>query len=140
MASNEAPRKQEAPRGRGERVLALEDDADVRETVVAMLEGLGYFVVAVPNARQALAVLDAEPMDVVLSDVVLTSGMNGPEFAEVARKLHPNLEIVFMSGYPAEAAKHNGVLGTDWVLLNKPFQMDELARALREALERSEPT
>ena len=73
--------------------------------------------------------------DLILSDVVLPGGISGPEFAEAAGKTHPDLKVVFMSGYPAEAAKRSGRLGSDKVLLNKPFQTKQLAAALREALD-----
>jgi FixJ family two-component response regulator len=62
--------------------------------------------------------------------------MSGPEFAEEFRAHAPGLPVIFMSGYPAEAAKRNGVLGSDKVLLNKPFRQHQLAEALRDALDR----
>ena len=125
------------PRGRGERVLAVEDDPEVRRTLVAMLERLGYRTRAVSDARQALKVLDQGVVDVVLSDVVLPGGTSGPEFAALARARFPTLEVLFMSGYPAGAAKRSGFLAADQVLLNKPFQIDRLASALRDAIDRT---
>ena len=133
----EATLDQQWPRGRGERILAVEDDAEVRETVIAMLEKLGYQITAVPDARQALEALDEGLVDLVLSDVVLPGGISGPEFAELARARYPALEVLFMSGYPAIAAQRNGFLGSDKVLLNKPFQIEQLAKALREAIDRA---
>ena len=65
--------------------------------------------------------------------------MSGPAFAEAARARDPGLRVIFMSGYPAEAAKRNGFLGSDQVLLNKPFQMSQLAQSLRAGLEIAEP-
>jgi CheY-like chemotaxis protein len=116
----------------------IEDDPDVRNVAVRMLEGLGYRVTHVPAAEEARGVLaEGKQVDLVLSDVVLPGGVSGPEFAEEARTTHPDLKIIFMSGYPAEAAKRNGFLSSDQMLLNKPFQRLRLAKAIREALDRS---
>ncbi len=126
----------EVPRGRGEAILVVEDDPDVRALAVRMLQDLEYRVTDVPDAATAHAALAGRtPVDLVLSDVVLPGGTSGPEFAEQARETYPNLKIIFMSGYPAEAATRNGFLGSGQVLLNKPFQTRDLAKALRDALD-----
>jgi PAS domain S-box-containing protein len=130
----------ETPRGRGEMVLVIEDDEEVRALAVRMLEDLGYRVVDVPQTAAALEVLaGGEQVDLVLSDVVLPGGTSGPEFAEQVRTRYPELKFVFMSGYPAEAAKRNGFLGSGNVLLNKPFRKQQLADALRETLAKTDP-
>ena len=101
-----------------------------------MLQSLGYRTVDAPDAATSHAVLsDGEPVDLVLSDVVLPGGTSGPEFAEEARKAYPDLKIIFMSGYSAEAAKSHGFLDPGNVLLNKPFRRPKFARALRDALD-----
>ncbi len=124
------------PRGQGETVLVLEDDPDVRQLAVKLVASLGYQVIDVPEAASARAVLDrGERLDLLLSDVVLPGGTSGPEFAEEARERFPDLKVIFMSGYAAEAAKRNGFLDSDKVLLNKPFQRSQLAEALFEALD-----
>jgi len=92
-------------------------------------------VLAAAGAAGARSVLErGEKVGLVRSDVVLPSGKNGPEFADEARAPHPDLPIIVMSGYPVEAATRNGFLGSDQVPLSKPFQMEQLAEALREAL------
>jgi PAS domain S-box-containing protein len=126
---------EEVPGGRNETVLVLEDDGEVRETVVTVLEDLGYRVLAVPEADKALEALDAEPVEVVLSDVVLTGGMSGPQFAEEARRRHPGTKVVFMSGYSAEAGECTETPALEGILLNKPFEKSQLAKALRQALD-----
>ncbi len=124
------------PQGKGEAVLVIEDDDDVRALAEAMLKKLGYRAVSAADAASAKLLLDrGEKFDLVLSDVVLPGGVSGPEFAADLRRRIPGLAMIFMSGYPAEAAKRNGILGPDNVLLNKPFQMEDLARALRGALD-----
>ncbi len=126
----------QVPRGRGEVVLVVEDDPDVRRLVVRILGSLGYRVVDAPDARAALAVLSAgETVDLLLSDVVLAGGMSGPELARLSRERHRDLKILLMTGYAAEAANRNGGLGLETVLLNKPFQRHELADKLRAVLD-----
>ena len=125
----------DTPRGRDEVILVIEDDPDVRDLSVQMLEGLGYRVINVPHAAGARELLaNGTQVDLVLSDVVLPGGTSGPEFAEEVRS---DLNVIFMSGYPAEAATRNGLLGPDKILLNKPFQRRQLAKALRIALDQS---
>ncbi|GAB5471286.1 MAG: hypothetical protein Kilf2KO_43160 [Rhodospirillales bacterium] len=122
-------------RGQGETILVIEDDDDVRDLAVRLLEDLGYRAFPVVDAAQAHRLLKSGPQaDLVLSDVVLPGGVSGPEFAEEIRHLYPDLKVLFMSGYPAAAAMRNGYLGSDKVLLNKPFERRALAQALRNAL------
>lgn len=124
------------PIGAGETVLVIEDDEDVRVLAADTLKGLGYCVIAVAAAAPARDVLASDtPVNLILSDVILPGGTSDPEFAEEIRATHPSLEIIFMSGYPAEAAnKRNGFLRSNRVLLNKPFQRRQLAEAVREIL------
>ena len=120
---------------RGEVILVIEDDPDVRALAVQMLENLRYQVIDVGDVASAHKVLAVgHPVGLVLSDVVLPGGSSGPQFAEAARAIYPGIKIIFMSGHPAEAAMRNGFLGSDQVLLNKPFQRGQLATVLREAL------
>ena len=126
----------EAPEGRGETVLVLEDNAELRALAVTMLEGLGYKATAVADATEAhKALATGEKIDLVLSDVILPGGTSGPAFAEEARALDPQIKVIFMSGYPTEAAKRSGLFDTSYVLLNKPFRRYQLATALRNALD-----
>jgi PAS domain S-box-containing protein len=136
-AQDEAPRplEKEAPRGRGEKVLLVEDDADVRQLAEHLIENLGYRVFTAEDASTALGILDHIPRpDLLLSDVVLPNGLSGPDLAKRLLFLDPGLKIILMSGYPADAAKHMGLLNSDKVLLSKPFSRSQLARALRKAL------
>jgi CheY-like chemotaxis protein len=133
---NTARQVRDTPHGGSELILVIEDDPDVRDLAVLMLESLGYQVVEAPDAASADRILAAgHPVDLVLSDVVLPGGISGPDFAEAARRADPNLKIIFMSGYPAESAMLSDFLGSDSILLNKPFRKSQLATALRQALD-----
>ena len=90
-----------------------------------------------PDAASAHAVLArGTPIDLVLSDVVLPGGVSGPGFAKAARATHPDLKVIFMSGYPATATRQEGFPSGDAVLLNKPFRRHQVAEALRQSLDR----
>ncbi len=147
-AEGEAPRAApeswatKPPRARGETVLVLEDALDVCELAVAMLEDLGYSVLAACNAESAAKTMaehsaaERSGIDLLLTDVALPGGKSGPGFAEEAKRRCPGLKVLFMSGYPAEGLAHQGKLGEDIPLLSKPFRKVELAHWVREELDR----
>lgn len=124
------------PQGNGETILVVEDDPDVCKLAVGMLHSLGYRTIATSYAVEAKAVLTAErPVDLLLVDVILPGGVSGPAFVRNALADNPKLKVVFMSGYPADSGRRNGLLHSDQVLLNKPFERDLLARTLRDMLQ-----
>ena len=125
-----------APLGRGECVLVIEDDPDVRQLAVKLLTDLGYRPIDVPNALEARAFLAADHgIDLILSDVVLSGGLSGPEFAEEVRVRYPDLKIIFMSGYPVEATDKQSIFTGHTEFLNKPFRRSQFAHSLRAALD-----
>ncbi len=132
----QAPRRrQQMPQGEGERILVVEDDVDVRQLAQRMLTALGYEVVAVGDAQAAeQALAAASGIDLILTDVVLSGGTSGPEMVRRLRARHPELRVVFMSGYSADAATGTTFLEDGRSLLTKPFKKRDLARALRAAL------
>ena len=118
------------PRG-SETVLVVEDDAHVREFVVAVLVELGYRVLEAGTAHEALAILDGgETPDVLYTDVVLPGGMSGQELAERARRRQPSLRTLYTSGYTASA-----LMPEDAAILLKPYRREDLARAIRDTFE-----
>jgi len=133
---NESTQSTDMKRGQEGAILVLEDDPDVRSFAVAALEGLGYRVREAADANAALQVLEeeAENLDLLLSDVVLPGGVSGPELAAKARGLYPKLKLVFMSGYAADLYTHDKIPGFDELLLNKPFRLAELSKAIHDTL------
>jgi PAS domain S-box-containing protein len=125
----------EAPRARGETVLVIEDDPDVRDLAVTLLESLGYQVLSASEGAGALDILKATPrIDLVLSDVMLPGGLLGPEVVQRARQARPDLRVLFMSGYADAEARSSGLLAEGATVLSKPFRRYELACQLRVAL------
>jgi CheY-like chemotaxis protein len=124
-----------APAGK-ETILVVEDDADVREYVVNVLELLGYSVIEAGDGPSALALLDANNVDVDLmfTDVVLPGGMSGKDVADAAQKDRPDLKVLFTSGYSEDVIVHHGRLDEGVDLLPKPYTQKHLAQRIRQAL------
>jgi CheY-like chemotaxis protein len=124
------------PRGRGEAILVVEDDADVRSFTVDMLRELEYRVIEAHDGASGLRQLDAH-RDVALlfTDVGLPGGINGRQLADEARRRRPGLKVLFTSGYARNAIVHHGRLDPGVELLQKPFAFAALAGRVRTALD-----
>ncbi len=122
-------------KGRGERVLVVEDNVDVRRVAVRQLTALGYQVVEADTGAAGLEVLAGDHgIDVVFTDVVMPGGMTGIEMIAAAREARPDLKALFTTGFTSAAtANNNRVTGADMVI-SKPYRVTELAAKLRETL------
>jgi PAS domain S-box-containing protein len=126
---------EELYQGQAQTLLVVEDDAQVRQLAVRMLHGLGYRTVEACDGEKALETLDEEPRIALLfTDVVLPGGMNGIELAKKARRLYPDLKVLFTSGYPEDALARHGPLEDDIELLAKPYHRADLANKLHAIL------
>jgi PAS domain S-box-containing protein len=123
------------PLARGETLLVVEDDVEVRTLVVSLLRDLGYGIREAGNAKAALSLLDELPRpNLLLTDVVLPNGMSGRDLVEVVERRLPGTAVLYMSGYSEDSIVHHGRLDEGVLLLQKPFRMADLARAVRRAL------
>ena len=124
------------PRGRGERVLLVEDEAAVRQAVSDMLERLGYQVSAASDGAEAMGLWRKElgSFDLVLSDIVMPGGISGDDFAEQVLREKRDLRVVLMSGYRPEVRIHSPDLVPRISFLQKPFSATALADVLHERL------
>jgi PAS domain S-box-containing protein len=131
---NNANQMAEAPRGAGETVMVVEDDASVRLIVTDVLGELGYSVIEAVDAATALPILQSgQRIDLLITDVGLP-GMNGRQLAEVARESRPGVRILFVTGYAENAAIRSGFLDPGMEMLTKPFAIDALATKIRDVL------
>ena len=120
---------------KAETVLVVEDDSELREMVADMLRALGYRVLTAANAPAALTLAEREKrVDLLFSDYSMPHGMFGDELARRVRRLKPGLKVLLTSGY-AVAQQSGG--SADFSLLQKPYRPDELARAIRQTLDRT---
>lgn len=118
-----------------ETILLVEDDPSVLALTAAGLGDLGYTVLEARHASQALTILAARSdVDLLLTDIVMPD-MNGRKLAEQATRLHPDLRVMFMTGFTKNAVVHNGVLDPGVHFLAKPFTLEELSCKVREALD-----
>jgi len=116
------------------RILLVEDDDLVRGQVARQLRALGHEVQAVADGQAALDGLFSEFFDLMMTDVVMPGGMNGPKLAEQARVLRPDLPVLFTSGYTSDMVDREGRLGPRSVFLPKPYRRAQLVEALDAAL------
>ena len=121
--------------GGTETVLAVEDDPEVRATVVELLTDLGYRVLKAVDAASALNVIESGvAIDLLFSDVVMPGTLKSPELARKARERLPNIAVLFTSGYTENSIVHGGRLDAGVELLSKPYTREALARKVRHVL------
>jgi two-component system, cell cycle sensor histidine kinase and response regulator CckA len=123
--------------GGGETVLVAEDERVIRDLVQRALARRGYQVLTAGDGQEAVAVAQAHVgrIDLLVSDVVMPH-IGGPELARTLRRSDPNLRVILMSGYSADALREGqDVPGSDFVA--KPFTPDELVRRVRSMLDRT---
>ena len=121
------------PARRHERILLVEDNAEVATVTTQMLQAMGFSVVTSDRARKALARLEAnERFDLLLTDVVMPDGMTGLDLARTVRRQYPALPIVLMSGYN-DATDDTA---SAFVMLRKPVPFQDLFRSICASLDR----
>ncbi len=114
------------------RILLVEDDESVRDGIALLLNMIGYEVTAVGRGEEALALPSTPIPDLLLTDVSLP-GIGGPALAKSLRERWPSLKITLMTGY-ADARTREVSLEQGWEILQKPFEVDDLARHLANVL------
>lgn len=121
------------------RILLAEDSEPVRDVVREMLEKLGHEVYAAETYEAALATIGRESdLDLVITDVVLSGPRNGYQLADELLRRSPDLKLVFMSGYQRRSRHRDSPLDRA-PMLEKPFMLDDLSRAIGTALGDGKP-
>jgi CheY-like chemotaxis protein len=114
------------------RILVVEDDQEVADVCAAALEEFGYSVKRVDSAHKAIEMLAAkDDIDLVFSDVVMPAGMSGVQMARVVRERFPDLPVLLTTGYSSAAME---ALSAGFPILNKPYRIDALRRAIDNML------
>jgi signal transduction histidine kinase/ActR/RegA family two-component response regulator len=125
-----------APAARTGTILLVEDDSGVLALVIEMLTDLGYRVITASDAHGALEIVRrGEPIDLILTDIVMPGGKTGVQLATEARALRPDIKVLLTSGYPGEALAHHEPKDIEWPMIAKPFRQPELATRLQSLLE-----
>ena len=120
--------------GSGKRILVVDDNADLRTTIQALLQADGFDVAVAGNGQAAIALHQSRPADVVITDLFMPD-KDGIETIVELRKLSPQLKIVAISGWTStqgsdylQVAREIGAT----VTLQKPFDPQELSRVVRQ--------
>ena len=127
------PRVAETPRaGQGETVLVVDDEAALRMLMADALVEAGYDVAGATNGAEALSVLrSAARLDLLITDVGLSGGMNGRQVADAARELRPGLPVLFITGYAETAVLNQGQLEPGMHIMTKPFALKAMAARVK---------
>jgi nitrogen-specific signal transduction histidine kinase/ActR/RegA family two-component response regulator len=120
-----------------ETILVLEDDVSVRHVSVRVLRSLGYDVIEAANgddAQRLIAKSKNKKIHLLLTDVVMPL-MSGRRFADWMCKTSPHIKVIFISGYLEESVQPADRRDHEMFFLPKPFDPEQLAMKVREALE-----
>jgi two-component system, cell cycle sensor histidine kinase and response regulator CckA len=135
-SSHKRPGQSKMPTGT-ERILVLEDDISVRHISVRVLRSLGYDVIEAANgddAQQLIGKRADKKIDLLLTDMVMPQ-MSGRRFADWLRKASPQTKVVFISGYLEESLHPHDRRDQEMFFLPKPFDPEQLATKIRQALD-----
>lgn len=123
------------PARNGECVLVVDDEESVRTLIADRLDDLGYQVLSAANGQEAVAILESTArIDLLITDIGLSGGMNGREVGYIAAGLRPGLGILFITGFAEHAVIGNDMLAPGMKLMTKPFAMEALAIRVRDMI------
>ncbi len=119
-----------------ETILLVEDEENVRKLALRVLERQGYKVLSARDGNDALLICEQHKgrIHLILTDVVMP-GMSGHELAKRLKSLHPEIKVLYMSGYTDDTIVLHGVLVEGVNYIQKPFTVDALTKKIREVLE-----
>jgi CheY-like chemotaxis protein len=124
----------EAVLGGSEQILVVEDNEDLLEVTSEQLTTFGYRVLCARNGEEAIRILESgQEIELLFSDVVMPSGMNGVELAREARRLSKDIKILLTSGYAGDVMERYQAVN-EFPMIDKPFRLRDLARRLRSIL------
>jgi len=136
LAEERAKKVPELFRGVGT-ILVVEDEEDVQKAVLDVLKKQGYSVLEAADEEDALLICQQykDTIHLMVTDVVMPK-ISGPELAKRLVAFHPEMKVLYMSGYTDNAIVHHGVLDKGVNFIQKPFTVGGLARKVREFLEK----
>ncbi len=136
LAAATAPRTEPLPGT--ETILLVEDEEEVRAVASEALRLLGYQVLSASSPTEALQIAESytDTIHLLLTDVVLPV-MSGRELAELVMRLHPEIRVLYVSGYTENTIVHYGVLEEGIHFLPKPYTPSQLAHKVRQVLDES---
>jgi two-component system, cell cycle sensor histidine kinase and response regulator CckA len=132
------PQANAVPGAGHEKILVVEDDADVRKVTREVLESSGYQIWEAADGLEALNLwrINALKIDLLVTDIVLPGKLNGWELAARLRKERPGLKVIFISSYAVDQAERNQ---SHDPVLPKPFSLEYLTETVRKCLDTARP-
>lgn len=123
------------PSASGKRILVAEDEPEVLSVIVTTLEMAGFVVTPACSGDEAYHIYSQEhEFDLLLTDIVMPGELQGTTLSRTLREVNPELRVVFMSGYAAEATVHGNGLRPEDIRLMKPVRRNDLLAAVQRAL------
>jgi len=142
VASSSVPPKEDVAERNDKRykVLLVEDDDGVREATRRVLSRAGFQMLSVRDSDEALRICRSHvgEIDVLLTDIVMP-GMSGSKLAELAPKFQPQIAVVLMSGYADDEIVRYGLAHGRFTFVQKPFNQDELIKAIYKSVSQTKP-
>jgi CheY-like chemotaxis protein len=118
-------------------IMVVEDEPEIRELVAASLAVEGFQVLCADNAAAALDLIAAHPeVELLFTDILMPGDLHGYDLARQARRIRPDLKLLYTSGYALAAAIGRSVPIEAARMVNKPYRLDELIGEIRRALAR----
>ena len=119
-----------------ETILVVEDEESLRCVTQEFLTNKGYQVIVAEDFQKAVQASEdpSKHIDLLMTDVVLP-GASGPKLADRLAGTHPDMKVLFVSGYTADALVDGDLHRSDFEFLSKPFSMNTLARKIRTILD-----
>jgi len=129
------PAMSRLPRGT-ETIVLVDDDEGVRAVARRILQRAGYTVLSAPDGVEAIRLIGESRggVHLLVTDVVMP-GLGGRDLVTHVRDTHPDLRVLFVSGYTEEGVRRHGMLNTESAFLEKPFTAERLAQKVREVLD-----
>jgi PAS domain S-box-containing protein len=123
----------------GETVLIIDDEPTIRILISESLHDLGYIAIEAADGSSGLGILQSSArIDLLITDIGLPGRLNGRQLAGQARRSRPDLKVLFITGYPINAAISNGHLEPGMAVLTKPFAIDTLASKIKAIMEQDQ--
>jgi CheY-like chemotaxis protein len=114
------------------KIMIVDDEQGYRDLLHMELSGQGYTVLTAASGPEALAILESEEVDLIITDMKMPK-MDGLDVLIASRRLRPDIPIILMTGYAVEERVQEALARKASVCLRKPFQINELETALQTA-------